>query len=282
MNDRIHAEEWRHLQELMAEADLFAKHSLQNDGKVQPTLFMHGEHGKAMFAPAEMSSEQEKNAFAAMARLACIAHGADATVFVSEAWTRFAKPGQKLDMTKPPSQCADRQEVVVMMGQTRNSCQQRMLPMERDRKGRFIGFGQEHKIHPDRMEGRFANLMPDSYPNAQSKEMAIEALARLGVMVKKRQSYRQPQEAKENEKYNVISPDGLPITDEPFKSRQEALAYIQKWCDSFKSQGYYAGVEERIPLDELPSRLEIVAERDAPELSEGQDRDREEELEREE
>lgn len=190
MIDKIHEIESRHLEELMVEAELFTKHSLRTSGKVHPTLFMHGEHGKGMFSPSEMASEKDKDAFATLARLVCIAHGADATVFVSEAWTRSAKPGQKLDATKLPSQCADRQEVVMMMGQTRNECQQRMLPMERDQANRFIGFGQEHKIEPDRMEGRFANLMPEEYPNAQSREMALEALAKLGVIAQKQEKER--------------------------------------------------------------------------------------------
>jgi len=184
MNDMIHEEERHHLNNLMIEADLWAKHSLRHSGKIEPALFMHGPEGKAMFGPVDMSTEREKDIFAAMARLVCIAHGADATVFVSEAWTRMAKPGQKLDMTKMPSQCSDRQEIVMMMGQTRNSCQQRMLPMERDRNGKFTGFGQEHKINADRLGGRFANLMPPDYPNAQSRAMAVDALAKMGVVVR--------------------------------------------------------------------------------------------------
>ena len=191
MIDNIHEQERQHLNELMAEADLFSKHSIKHSGKVHPTLFMHGVHGKAMFAPDDMSNEQAKDAFAAMARLVCIAHGADATVFVSEAWTRFAKEGEKLDVTKLPSRCPDRQEVVVMMGQTRNTCQQRMLPMERSANGKFLGFGEARIVDADRLEGRFSNFMPEEYPNAQSRDVALEALAKLGVMVNKRENQRE-------------------------------------------------------------------------------------------
>jgi hypothetical protein len=135
-----------------------------------------------------------------MARLVCIAHGADATVFVSEAWTRFAKKGEKMDATKLPSQCPDRQEVVVMMGQTRNACQQRMLPMERSASGKFLGFGQERVVDADRLEGRFANFIPEEYPNAQSRDIAVEALSKLGVMVDKREAREEKYECRKRER----------------------------------------------------------------------------------
>ena len=60
------------------------------------------------------------------------------------------------------------------------------------------------------------------------------------------------------QEYHVISPDGFPITPEPFKNEKEALEYIPLWCQRFKLQGYYAAVGFRIPLKELPDYLHIV------------------------
>lgn len=60
-------------------------------------------------------------------------------------------------------------------------------------------------------------------------------------------------------KYHVLSPDGFPITLEPFNSKAEALAYIPRWCHRFKHQGYYSAVGGRIPLSALPHRLMVVA-----------------------
>jgi hypothetical protein len=71
-----------------------------------------------------------------------------------------------------------------------------------------------------------------------------------------------------NEKYHIISPDGLPLTPEPFASRQEALDYIPGWRDHLRHQGYYAGVERRIPLTELAGYLTIVTETEANEVME--------------
>jgi hypothetical protein len=59
--------------------------------------------------------------------------------------------------------------------------------------------------------------------------------------------------------YDVISPDGFPITCEPFNSEQEAREYIPRWCQRFQAQGYYSTARrDRIPLPELPDYLRLV------------------------
>jgi len=63
-------------------------------------------------------------------------------------------------------------------------------------------------------------------------------------------------------KYDVLSPDGFPITHEPFKSKQAALDYIPRWCARYEQQGYYSTAQrEHIPLEMLPGCLEIVPAR---------------------
>ena len=57
----------------------------------------------------------------------------------------------------------------------------------------------------------------------------------------------------EQGRFNVISPDGLPIGSEPFNSRKEAEAGLAEWCKRFETQGYYAAVSVLIPLADLPS-----------------------------
>jgi hypothetical protein len=59
--------------------------------------------------------------------------------------------------------------------------------------------------------------------------------------------------------YQVISPDGFPITCEPFASEQEAMDEIPVWCERFKNQGYYSTSDrQKIPLKELPDYLQVV------------------------
>lgn len=59
--------------------------------------------------------------------------------------------------------------------------------------------------------------------------------------------------------YDVISPDGFPITCEPFKSEKEALEYVPRWCQRYQQQGYYStSSREKIPLADLPDYLFLV------------------------
>ena len=61
-------------------------------------------------------------------------------------------------------------------------------------------------------------------------------------------------------KYDVISPDGFPITFEPFESRRAAQEFIPKWCQRYEVQGYYSTSQwKHIPLEDLPNRLTIVS-----------------------
>ena len=63
------------------------------------------------------------------------------------------------------------------------------------------------------------------------------------------------------DKFNVLSPDGFPISAEPFNSQKEAEAAIPKWCERYEPQGYYSTADrERIPVKELPDHLQIVPE----------------------
>lgn len=60
-------------------------------------------------------------------------------------------------------------------------------------------------------------------------------------------------------KYHVLSPDGFPITHEPFKSKTAAREYIPRWCERFQAQGYYSTASrDQIALADLPDYLEIV------------------------
>ena len=59
-------------------------------------------------------------------------------------------------------------------------------------------------------------------------------------------------------RYQVISPDGLPIAHEPFASVAEAHEFVARWCKRFEQQGYYSAVDRRIPLADLPDCLGIV------------------------
>ena len=110
---------------------------------------------------------------------------------VSEAWSKFAKQDEKLDLTKAPSEYKDREEVVIMIGETRHLNKQRILPMERSAEGEFKGFGDERVVEADNVKGRFSNFIPPTNPDDETRDLAKEALRRLGVSVAKKRVQEQ-------------------------------------------------------------------------------------------
>ena len=60
-------------------------------------------------------------------------------------------------------------------------------------------------------------------------------------------------------RYDVLSPDGFPISCEPFNTQAEAAKYGFEWCKRFAQQGYYSTSRwEKIPLEDLPENLDLV------------------------
>ena len=158
---------------------------MRNGGTMAPTLFLIGPDGPIMFVPASLADETEKDAFATTARLMCIAHGATVAVMAMEAWMKTAKPGEKLDMTERPSEAFDRQEVVVLAGEAQGSHKQKFLPIIRSDNGKFFGFGEYELPGMDKMQGRFAQILPPKIVTAEHRALAQAMLKVKGVNLTK-------------------------------------------------------------------------------------------------
>ena len=173
------------LDDLIAQAEHYAEFCMRNSGKMSPTLFLIGADGPLMFVPTSLTDENEKDAFATAARLMCIAHAATVCVMAMEAWMNTAKPGEKLDMTEPPSEAFDRQEVVVLMGEDRTGQKQKFLPIIRSGNGKFFGFNESDMPQLDSMEGRFAGILPPNVATDEHRTLAKAMLKVKGVNVTK-------------------------------------------------------------------------------------------------
>jgi hypothetical protein len=173
----------RTLDDLIAQAEHYANYSMRNIGRVPPALFLLGADGPVMFLPENMADDSAKDDFATTARLMCIAHAATATVMTLEAWAKFAKPGEKFDMTEPPSEAFDREEVVVLMGESRDGQKQKFLPIIRSGNGKFFGFGESDAPDMDEMKGRFAQILPPKVPDDEMRLLAKAMLKVKGVKV---------------------------------------------------------------------------------------------------
>jgi hypothetical protein len=98
---------------------------------------------------------------------------------------KSATPGEELDITEPPSEAFDRQEVIVLMGESHDGQKQKFLPIIRSDNGNFFGFGESDVPAMDKMEGRFAQILPPKVAEAHIREVAKAMLKVKGVNVAK-------------------------------------------------------------------------------------------------
>jgi len=113
------------------------------------------------------------------------AHAATAIVMALEAWMKTATPGEKFDMTEPPSEAFDRQEVIVLMGESQGGQKQKFLPIIRSGNKKFFGFGDSNMPSLDKIEGRFAQILPPKVADDQMRLLAKTMLKVKGVNVAK-------------------------------------------------------------------------------------------------
>jgi len=164
------------LKELVTKADLYVKQAMSREGRVRPMLLIQNLEGTAMMLPNSFTSDQGKDAFVAAGRLMCVAHGAAAAVFVAEGWACLRESGKPLDLSTPPSKSPDRQEVLMVMGESRYEGDRKLLPIVRSTNGRFVGFGEPHRLSDHQLKGRFAQFLPEKYPSREDQRKAKQLL----------------------------------------------------------------------------------------------------------
>jgi hypothetical protein len=99
-----------------------------------------------------------------------------------EGWVKTGKFGETMDMTEPPSEAFDRQECVVLMGESMTESQkQQILPIIRSGNHKFFGFGESICSKLTQMEGRFSQLLATKVPDENIRALAIAMLKIRGA-----------------------------------------------------------------------------------------------------
>jgi hypothetical protein len=81
-----------------------------------------------------------------------------------------------------PSEAFDRQECVVLMGESIAEGQkQQILPIIRNGNHKFFGFGDSIVEKLDKMEGRFSQLLPTKMPDEYMRALALAVLKVKGA-----------------------------------------------------------------------------------------------------
>jgi hypothetical protein len=171
------------LDDLLANARHYAEYCMRGTGNLPPTLFLVGCDGKqVMFMPENLADTQDKDNFANLSKLMAVACGATVAVMALEAWVKTAKPGEDFDPTEMPSEAFDRQECVVLMGESIAEGQkQQMLPIIRSGNHKFFGFGESICSKLTQMEGRFSQLLPTKVPDENMRVLAKAMLKVKGA-----------------------------------------------------------------------------------------------------
>ena len=169
------------LDDLLAYAEQYATRAMRKLGRVPPALLFINSRGAQIYSPENLPDVEAKDDFADVARLLCIAHAATACVLAFEAWSRPRKPGESLEDAEAPSEAVDRQEIVALLGESRDHDEHRTLPIIRSGNGKFFGFDSPEISHGKQMEGRFGGILPPEPPTPRLRKLAREALAAYGL-----------------------------------------------------------------------------------------------------
>lgn len=171
------------LDDLLANARHYAEYCMRGTGNLPPTLFLIGHDGKqVMFMPENLADVEAKDDFATMSQLMAVATGATVAVMALESWMKTAKAEEKVDMTELPSEAFDRQEVIVLMGESMTEGQkQQLLPIIRSDNHKFFGLDDSPVSKMDRIQGRFSQLLPTKLPDEKMRIVAAAMLKMKGV-----------------------------------------------------------------------------------------------------
>lgn len=183
------------LDDLLGNARHYAEYCMRGTGNMPPTLFLVGHDGKqVMLMPENMADVQAKDDFALQSKLMAVATGAIIAVMALEAWVKTGKLSETMDTTELPSEAIDRQECIVLMGESMTEGRkQQMLPIIRHGNHKFFNFGESICSKLTQMEGRFSQLLPTKVPDENMRALALAMLKVKGVrhaMAAKGQSAR--------------------------------------------------------------------------------------------
>lgn len=173
------------LRSLITEATRYAQFMMKKSGSLAPMMMAATDQGLILFSPDSLSDTGAKDDFANKVRLITASYGAFAVVLILESWITKAKVGEKLDMTTPPSESYDREEIVVLIGQAPQGNITHLLPIHRLGNGKFWNLGDAQEMAADSFEGRFAGMLPPKPVDEKTRQMGRVLLEAMGVKIGK-------------------------------------------------------------------------------------------------
>jgi hypothetical protein len=175
------------LEDLLQQAEHYSEYMMAGrSASVPATLMALTPEGLIMHVPSRFRTDEDKERFSKTIRLMAVGYKASAVAMISESWIVVPKRrGGPLDLSVPPSQSPDREEVVAVMAESRDCNAQRFLFIQRDSGGKFLGFGTSLLPQAQQVEGRYAGLMPPKEPTEEMALAARSLLQAMGVSLEK-------------------------------------------------------------------------------------------------
>ena len=158
----------------------YAEHLLRGQGNVPASLILRAPEGILIHPAVSLEDVREKDRWADLARIICVGTEASQAVLVFEGWGLTGREAKQHDPDEDISERHDRQEVLLVMGESHSEKATRWYPMIRMGNGKFFGLGEDvaKDLRQKEATGRFTRILPDKIAPPK-----IVALARLAMQL---------------------------------------------------------------------------------------------------
>ena len=168
------------IEKLIARAKFHADEALDVGHPVTPTLYLHCQNGTTTgYDLGKMIGNE--GALATNLRLMCVAEGADAMVLCGEAWMMREKQRDQNNWYAPATEPSEREEVVILLAESREESFQRVLPIIRMDDEQFFRFAEEFEIHNPRLVNQWGKCLPKEIPDEHERKRAESILESQGI-----------------------------------------------------------------------------------------------------
>jgi hypothetical protein len=164
-------------EELLKNGRAYAEKQLRETGKVSPGFIGITPDDRVLLSTDGLRDDEDKEKFATVARMLCVAHKMLGTVLVAEVWTAQKSSDEPADTL--PSESINRREYVVISIETADrTFIQELLPIIRTDAGTFFGLGEAEVTLADSAEGRMTHFLPAAEPSEPERAIARMLLGR--------------------------------------------------------------------------------------------------------
>ena len=180
---------------MFQKAEAYARHYMNMQGTVRPAFMFTSadpDGPAGMIMHAGEFSPNEKHSFQQTMRILCVAHNVSVGVFISEIWVtrRKLKPGETVDpdmaLDEMPSEALDREECVLLSGETWAGMECRLFKIIRHGNGKFFNLTPDEmpplrEKKGDKVSGQMAHLLAPGEAPAPIRNAARDLLRKLGL-----------------------------------------------------------------------------------------------------